>query len=105
MKLEVYAAKLFNRFCDRQGTKGKWDYLSSTRKLVWIEEAYVLLKSSILELKGAFKPLKPNKAQASFEIGYNQGLSAERFATISFLEYLLKELDDQHDQLKEKYQK
>jgi hypothetical protein len=105
MKLEVYAAKLFNEFCKRQGLDGRWDYLSPLRKMVWIEEAYFLLKSSVSELRESFKPLKFTQAQASFEIGYNQGMSTERAATQSYLDYLRDDLSVQYEQLKDKYTK
>lgn len=105
MKLEVYAAKLFNEFCKRQGLDGRWDYLSPNRKLAWIEEAHFLLRSSVVELKESFKPLRQGVAQASFEIGYNQGMSAERMATLSYLDFMRDDLAFQYEQLKEKYTK
>lgn len=105
MRLEVYAAKLFNEFCKRQGLDGRWDYLSPKRKLVWIEEAHFLLRSSVLELKESFKPIKQTVAQASFEIGYNQGMSTERMSTLSYLDYMQDDLAQQYEQLKDKYTK
>ena len=105
MKLEVYAAKLFIEFCVRQGLDGRWDYLDPKRKLIWLEEAHFLLRSAIMELKDSFKPLRQSKAQASFEIGYNQGMSAERMALQSSLDFTRDDLAVQYDQLKEKYTK
>lgn len=105
MKLEVYASKLFNEFCKRQGLDGRWDYLSPKRKLAWIEEAHFLLRSSVVELKESFRPLRQGPAQASFEIGYNQGMSAERMATLSHLDFMRDDLAFQYEQLKEKYTK
>ena len=105
MKLEVYAAKLFNEFCKKQGLDGRWDYLSPVRKMAWIEEAHFLLRSSIAELRDSFKPLKFTPAQASFEIGYNQGMSTERTATLSYLDYMREDLAFQYEQLKNKYTK
>lgn len=105
MKLEVYAANLFSEYCNRQGIGGSWAYLSPRRKLVWLEEALFLLKSSIQELRKQFKPLGKPGGQASFEIGYNQGMSAERLSTISLLDYLESSLEDQFEELKYKYTK
>lgn len=100
MKLEVYAAKLFNEFCYNQGIKGNWEYVSKERKLVWIEEALYLLKSSLELLKSNFTPIKQVKHQTSFEIGYYQGLTAERYSTLSFIDYTLEDLDNQYENLK-----
>lgn len=105
MRLEVYAAKLFNDFCKNQGLDGRWDYLSPNRKLAWIREAHYLLKTAITELKNSFKPLKPVKPQASYEIGYYQGMSAERLATLSYLDHCVEELTAQYEDLNNKYNK
>jgi acyl carrier protein phosphodiesterase len=105
MRLEVYAAKLFNDFCKNQGLDGRWDYLSPKRKLVWISEAHHLLRTSVQELRASFKPLKQMKPQASYEIGYYQGMSAERLATLSYLDHCIEDLAAQYEDLNNKYNK
>lgn len=103
MKLEVYAARIFEEYTEQQGLEGRWEYLSSSRKMAWIKEAHYLLRSSIQELSTSFKPLPKMNPQASFEMGYNQGMSTERNATLSYIEFLITDLGQQYSQLEEKY--
>lgn len=103
MKLEVYAARIFEEYTKQQGLEGRWEYLSSSRKLSWLDEAHFLLSSAIQELSKGFKPIAKINAQASFEVGYNQGMTTERNATLSYIEFLMNDLGQQYNQLQEKY--
>jgi len=104
MKLESYTANLFVDYCARQGiSNASWAYLSNKRKLVWLKEASFLLKSSIKEIKKQIKPLGKTGGQASYEIGYNQGMYAERLSMISLLEYLESDIQDQFETLQQHY--
>lgn len=105
MKLEVYAARIFTEYCRRQGLDGQWDYLAPKRKMVWIEEARFLLKSAIEELKKELKPPVRNLGQASYEIGYNSGMNAEKMATQELIKQTLDDLEAQYLELKENYNK
>ena len=103
MKLEFYAARLFTDYGKRQNINVNWEYLGNDRKLIWIEEAYYLLTETLKLIKKQFNPLKVPKAESSFELGYNQGMSAERFYTVSFLEQSYSDLEEQLQNLKNKY--
>jgi hypothetical protein len=103
MKLEVYAARIFEEYVKQQGIDGHWDYLSSTRKLNWIKEANFLMRSSIQELSKCFKPLPKSNPQASYEAGYQHGMATERNSLLSYVEYLSQDLEQQYRQLEDKY--
>jgi len=105
MKLEVYAAQLFSDYAKRQNLKVNWEYLGSDRKLIWINEAFFLLTETLKVIKKQFNPLKLPKAESSYEIGYNQGMSAERFYTLSFFEQTIYDLEQQLQDLQNKYSK
>ena len=103
MKLEVYAATIFEKYTKQQGVEGRWEYLSSSRKMAWIDEAHFLLRSAIQELSKSFKPIAKASPQASFEIGYHQGMSTERNAIISYIEFMVQDLEQQYSFLEDKY--
>ncbi len=105
MKLEVYAARIFTEYCRRQGLDGQWDYLAPKRKIVWIEEARFLLKSAIEEFRKELKPPTKNLGQASYEIGYNSGMNAEKLAAQDQVNQMLDDIEDQYLELKELYNK
>ena len=105
MKLELYASQLFLEYCNNQGVNALWDYLSDSRKLVWIEEALHLMLSSIKQVKATLKPMSKNTGQASFEMGYYQGMAVERQALLNNLAELEKSLKYQFEELKQQYNK
>lgn len=105
MKLEVYASSLFEQYCKRQQIKASWQYLSGQRKLVWLDEALYLMLTSIEAIKKSLKPLPKMQGQASYEMGYYNGLFQERQATITHLDSLVEALEAEYESLEEQLSK
>jgi len=105
MTLEVYAAGLFTEYCKKQRIEAHWQYLSNQRKLVWLEEALFLMTTSVAEVKKSLKPLPRSQGQASYELGYYNGMFQERNATITAIDDLQRSLESQYENLIEQLSK
>lgn len=105
MKLEIYAASLFTEYCKKQKIEASWQYLSNQRKLVWLGEALFLMTTSLTEVKKSLKPLPRSQGQASYELGYYNGMFQERNATITSIDDLQRSLESQYENLIEQLSK
>lgn len=99
--LEGMAREIFNRYAARSGVKADWNYLSTERKLVWMQDILLLSEYFLTELKGTIKPIPSNlKSTTVYESGFNDGVRSERTSFTVLVEELHEKLLDEYDNLK-----
>ena len=103
--LEKLAKGLFERYSKRTtGQQATWSFLSPLRQAAWMNEALIVVKHVVFELKIRFKDIpEPKPNQTSFAQGFNQGVASERLSILEFLSYIIDDLDEELDDFAEEH--
>lgn len=104
--LEGMAREIFNRYAERAGVRANWNYLSDSRKAVWMQDILLLSEYFTNELKNSIKPLPgPTKTSTSYEAGFASGVYNERVYFTNLIEGIHDKLTYDYISFENKQQK
>ncbi len=100
--IEVLAIGLFERYArSRTGKHHDWNYLARDRQIEWMEEVVIYNEHILEQIRGRLKPPPgPLPGDATYGIGYKDGLRVKYQEVMAVLDSLDADLKNQLDLIK-----
>lgn len=100
-QIELLAKGLFERFAEKKGKRiPNWHYLSEERQIEWMKEVIIHIEYLTKEIRNKLKePPKPSKGEASYGLGFINGLQTKHLEFIGFLYDTEKDLKQQLEKI------